>query len=99
MARFCDLLVQRCSRRAGKNSLERLTLLRSWEVVRIPRDYVALPKLSGYRAIHEVMNWLRLAADSIAYGERRETPPAGFLEAFSEAKNGAIEWMTTEDET
>ena len=44
------------------------------------------------------MNWLRLAADSIAYSERSETPPAGFLEAFSEAKYAAVEWMKTGDE-
>jgi len=33
----------------------------------------------------EVMNWLRLTAENIAYSERRETPPKGFSEEFTNA--------------
>jgi putative GTP pyrophosphokinase len=116
-------------------------IMRQWNMVRPPRDYVSLPKPSGYRAIHliierddhrlevqlrtkgqqtwanvvekvaavyrlplkdekgadEVMNWLRLAAENIAYSERQETPPKRFSEEFTEAVDVALEWMMTEE--
>jgi putative GTP pyrophosphokinase len=117
-------------------------IMRQWNMVRPPRDYVSVSKPSGYRAIHliierddhrlevqlrtkgqqtwanvvekvaavyrlplkdekgpdEVMNWLRLAAENIAYSERQETPPKGFSEEFTEAVDVALEWMMTEEE-
>lgn len=44
----------------------------------------------------ELIHWLRLAAENIAYKERGEKPPASFGVKFSAALDIALNWMEAE---
>ena len=114
-------------------------ITRNWAIIRV-RDYVQSPKLSGYRAIHlvverdnhrievqlrtkgqqaranvvekvaasyqlplkdeigpdEVMEWLLLAAEGIAYKDRGETVPTALKAELSTASEIAFAWMEAE---
>lgn len=45
----------------------------------------------------ELIHWLRLAAENIAYKDRGEKPPASFGVKFSTALDMALDWMEAED--
>ena len=45
----------------------------------------------------ELIHWLRLAAENIAYKDRGELPPPSFRVEFSEALKVALDWMEAED--
>jgi len=113
---------------------------RNWDIVRT-RNYVEMPKQSGYRAIHlvterdghrievqlrtrgqqawanvvekvaaryqvplkdeigpeEIICWLRLVAENIAYKDRGEKPPVSFGVELATALDSALDWMEAED--
>jgi hypothetical protein len=45
----------------------------------------------------ELIHWLRLAAENIAYKDRGEMPPPSFRVEFSTAVDIALDWMGAED--